>query len=135
MTEFRDGEGRRWTFRLTLGDVKRVMDELDVNLLNLSQYADSSEGSVTMRLINDDLFLGEIIAVVLAPQAKTYGVENVLDLFDGATTAAAQDAFLTEFAFFFKDRKNATAEAFALEVQRARASIGAGSAESQDVAD
>ena len=102
MQEFRDSEGRRWTLRLTLGDVKRVMEELGVNLLNLSQFADSSEGSVTMRLINDDLFVAEIVAIMLKEQADGYAVKDVLGQFDGATMKRAQDAFLAEFAFFFQ---------------------------------
>ena len=136
MTEFKDSEGRRWTIRLTLGDVKRVMERLGVNLLNLNQFADTSENSLTMRLINDDLFIAEIIAVILEKQAQGYAIENVLDLFDGATIKVAQDAFLEEFGFFFKDRQNATAEAFVREVQKARAAIstGATSADSLDVA-
>lgn len=135
MTEFKDAEGRRWTLRLTLGDVKRVMDELGVNLLNLTQFADSSEDSVTMRLINDDLFVGEIVAILLQKQADGYNVprDAILDLFDGATIKAAQEAFLAEFAFFFKDRQNQTAAAFVEEVRKARVAIstGATSAESQ----
>lgn len=126
MQEFLDSSGRRWALRLTLGDVKRVMDELGVNLLNLSQFADSSEGSVTMRLINDDLFVAQIIATLLKKQAESYAVENVLDQFDGATMKRAAEAFLAEFAFFFKERQSTAAEAFVEEVQKARAAIGAG---------
>ena len=126
MQEFRDSEGRRWTLRLTLGDVKRVMEELGVNLLNLSQFADSSEGSVTMRLINDDLFVAEIVAIILKEQADGYAVKDVLNQFDGATMKRAQDAFLAEFAFFFKERQNASAEAFVEEVRKAKEAIGAG---------
>lgn len=126
MQEFLDSGGRRWVLRLTLGDVKRVMDELGVNLLNLSQFADSSEGSVTMRLINDDLFVAQIVATLLKKQAESYAVENILDQFDGATMKRAAEAFLAEFAFFFKERQSAAAEAFVEEVQKARAAIGAG---------
>lgn len=136
MQEFKDSEGRRWQIRLTLGGVKRILDELGVDLLNLSQYADSSENSITMRLVNDDLFVGRVVAVLLAEQAKNYAVENTLDIFDGATTNAAQEAFFSEFAFFFKDRKNKAAEKFANEIRQARATIAAGekSSESQDAA-
>ena len=125
MVEFKDSEGRRWTFRLTLGDVKRVMDTLGVNLLNLSQFADNGADSITARLISDDLFVAEIIGVILAPQAEKYGVD-VMSILDGATMKAAQEAFLDEFAFFFKDRENATAAKFVDEIKKAREMVSAG---------
>lgn len=136
MTDFKDSQGRIWTIKLTLGGVKRVMEKLGVNLLNLSQYADSSDDSVTMKLINDDLFVGEIVATLVEEQAKAKGL-NFLNELDGETINAAQEAFLAEFAFFFKARKNQTAEAFVAEIQKARAAIstGATSVESQDAQD
>lgn len=132
MVEFKDSEGRRWTFRLTLGDVKRVMDTLGVNLLNLSQFAEEGAESVTTRLVLDDLFVAEIIGVILAPQAEKYGVD-VLATLDGSTMKAAQDAFLEEFAFFFRDRGNATAQKVAEEIRKAKDEIltGATSAKLQ----
>lgn len=131
MVEFKDSEGRRWTIRLTLGDVKRVMDTLGVNLLNLSQFADKSADGITTRLISDDLFVAEIIGVLLAPQAEKYGVD-VMTILDGSTMKAAQEAFFAEYAFFFKDRGNATAQKFVEEVRKAKEAIltGATSAES-----
>lgn len=131
MVEFKDSEGRRWTIRLTLGDVKRVMDTLGVNLLNLSQFADKSADGITARLISDDLFVAEIIGVLLAPQAEKYGVD-VMTILDGATMKAAQEAFFAEYAFFFKDRGNATAQKFVEEVRKAKEAIltGATSVES-----
>lgn len=132
MVEFKDSEGRRWTIRLTLGDVKRVMDTLGVNLLNLSQFAEDGADSITKRLVLDDLFVAEIIGVILTPQAEKYGVD-VLSILDGATMKAAQDAFLEEFAFFFKDRGNAAAQKVAEALRTAKDEIltGATSAESQ----
>lgn len=133
MVEFKDSEGRRWTIRLTLGDVKRVMDALGVNLLNLSQFAENGADSITKRLVLDDLFVAEIIGVILAPQAEKYGVD-VMTILDGSTMKAAQDAFLDEFAFFFKDRGNAAAQkvAEALRTAKDEILIGATSAELQD---
>lgn len=137
MSEFKDSEGRKWRINLTLGGVKKVMDELGINLLDLTQFADTSDGSATLKLVNDDLFVGEIVAILLEKQAEGYGLkrEDVLDLFDGATTKRAQEAFLEEYAFFFKDRENATAAKFVDEIKKAREMVSAGqtSADSLDV--
>ena len=54
MSEFKDSEGRKWRINLTLGGVKKVMDELGINLLDLTQFADTSDGSATLKLVNDD---------------------------------------------------------------------------------
>ena len=61
-------------------------------------------------------------------QAEGYDLkrEDVLDLFDGATTKRAQEAFLEEYAFFFKDRENATAAKFVDEIKKAREMVSAG---------
>lgn len=101
------------------------MDTLGVNLLNLSQFAENGADSITARLISDDLFIAEIIGVILAPQAEKYGVD-VMTILDGATMKAAQDAFLEEFAFFFKDRGNATAQKFVEEIRKAKEAISTG---------
>ena len=107
MSEFKDSEGRKWRINLTLGGVKKVMDELGINLLDLTQFADTSDGSATLKLVNDDLFVGEIVAILLEKQAEGYGLkrEDVLDLSTARRRKERRKRSLRNTLFFSRTAK------------------------------
>jgi hypothetical protein len=112
MSVFTDSAGRDWNIKLTLGTARKVFLETDIDLLNISTLVDSEdeENSTAARLITDDLFIGEIIAILIGKQAEERGIrkEDIYDLFDGETLAKAHLAFLEEYKVFFTERGNRT---------------------------
>ncbi len=102
MKRFTDNAGRDWQLAVTLGSVRRVRDALDIDLLS----PESGDPPVMTRLATDEMLLGGVIAELLAPQLEARGTtpEQLADSFDGATMAAAAEAFFTELADFFQSR-------------------------------
>lgn len=102
MKRYTDKSGRTWLIEITIGSVLRVKNALAVDLL----IPEVGEPSLVSRLAADELLLGQVICELMRPQMEKEGVtaEQLLDAFDGATVAAATEAFFAEYADFFQSR-------------------------------
>lgn len=114
MTEFIDSKGNHWALILTLGSAKKILDKTGVDLLNptslikINDDESIGEDSVILRLLTDDLFVGDIIYNLIEKQAQDRGLtkDDVFDMLDGETTKKAYDAFTKEYRNFFMARGN-----------------------------
>ena len=102
MKTFKDTVGREWSIDLTLGSAMAVRDRLDVDLLQ----PEVGNPPLLTRLGTDELFLGEVLCVLLEDQFDSHGLSenDVRKSFDGKTLLAAQDAFYAELIDFFQNR-------------------------------
>jgi hypothetical protein len=111
--QFSDAKGRDWKLSMTYGDVKRVRNALDVNLLGLGdkrvseadlQNMSPDELPIMMRLQVDELLLIDTIFVLIEPQAKEQGVSD--EEFGSSLTPEcalkAKDAFWEVWQDFFQ---------------------------------
>ena len=67
MKTFYDKSERNWKIALNLGVVKRVMDATGINLLNPADDCGNGQ-PLSVRLLMDDLFFGNIVAEIIKPQ-------------------------------------------------------------------
>lgn len=102
MSTFKDAAGREWSIRLTVGSAMAVRDRLDVDLLQ----PEVGDPPLLTRLGTDELFLGEVLCVLLEDQFEKQGLSetDVKKSFDGKTLLDAQDAFYAELIDFFQNR-------------------------------
>jgi len=102
MKTFTDAAGWTWSISLTLGSAMAVRDRLDVDLLQ----PEVGNPPLLTRLGTDELFLGEVLCVLLEDQFEANKVDaaGVRKAFDGRTLLAAQDAFYAELIDFFQSR-------------------------------
>jgi len=103
MKTFVDSTGRAWTISMTIGEAARLRDALKVNILS------PELDDVLVRLVTDDLFLFEVLNVLLLPQMEKYDIaaEEVRSLFDGGTLLRAHTALYEELLDFFRQRGRA----------------------------
>jgi len=102
MKTFSDAGGRIWTISLTLGTAQAVKKQIGVDLLQ----PEAGDPPLLTRLGTDELLLGEVIAALLMGQfeANRSNESDLMASFDGATLAAAQEAFYQELIDFFQNR-------------------------------
>ncbi|MDD4061990.1 MAG: hypothetical protein PHW08_14990 [Kiritimatiellae bacterium] len=102
MKTFTDTAGRSWSISLSLGSAMSVKDRLDVDLLQ----PEVGNPPLLTRLGTDELFLGEVLCVLLEDQFEKHELSesDVKKAFDGKTLLAAQDAFYAELIVFFQNR-------------------------------
>lgn len=102
MKTFTDTAGRSWSISLTLGSAMAVKDRLGVDLLQ----PEVGNPPLLTRLGTDELFLGEVLCVLLEDQFEKHEMteKDVRLAFDGKTLLAAQDAFYAELIDFFQNR-------------------------------
>jgi hypothetical protein len=102
MRVFKDAKGREWEVALTVGSIRRVRDNLKVDLL------DPMEGTppLATRLFLDMVLLGEVMYWVCYPQMQSRGVDpdSFGDAMGGAEGKAAYEAFFEELMDFFRLR-------------------------------
>lgn len=136
MREFTDSQKRLWNISITLGTAKRVKELVGVDIINPGSITDDGT-EVIQRLLNDDLFVGQVCAALMDNQKPP------LDEFDGATIREMDRAFWQEYRFFFAERgKRYLAKAIEMDLAEknqketaaaeAIRSAGATSASSQD---
>lgn len=115
MQTFVDTTNRSWTIALNLGSAMKIKERLGVDLLQ----PELGDPPLLDRLGTEELFLGEIICILLENQFKNYAVtaEDVMAAFDGSTLLAASDAFYKELIDFFRKRGR-NDRATAVEKQR-----------------
>ena len=102
MKQFKDKQQDTWRVELNIGSVKRVRDVLSVDLMKL----DEGEPPLVVRLQDDEILVGEIIAELLGDQLEARGLtaDQMLSRFDGETAEAAYQAFMSELEGFFHQR-------------------------------
>ena len=112
MREFTDSKRRLWNISITLGTAKRVKELVGVDVINPSSITDDGT-EVIQRLLNDDLFVGQVCAALMDNQKPP------LDEFDGATIREMERAFWQEYRFFFAERgKQYLAKAIELDLEQ-----------------
>lgn len=104
MRKFTDAAGRTWDVVLSIGALKRVRDQLQVNLLDLE------DGKLLDRLASDPILLVDVIFVVCSKQAEKAGVtdEDFGEAMIGETLDSATAALMEEIIESFRDPRRRT---------------------------
>lgn len=97
---FRDGKGRSWTFQLTINDVKRVKQKLDIDLMTLPDF----KSGLLEKITSDVVLMVDLAYVLLMPQAEQQQVSD--EDFGTSITSAdiladLRDAMLEGIVDFF----------------------------------
>jgi len=102
MQVFKDNAFRDWTLSLNIGTAMLVKDRLGVDLLQ----PEAGDPPLLTRLGTDELFLAQVIAILLENQFDKYQFtpEKVYESFDGQTLSRAHEAFYKELIDFFQSR-------------------------------
>jgi hypothetical protein len=103
MRSFRDNLGREWIIEIHVTAVKRVRAHLSLDLYSLLDDRLEALGA----LLADPVRFVDVLYVLCMDEAKELEVtdEDFGQGLGGDSLAAAQAAFLGEFADFFPDRK------------------------------
>ena len=84
MPKFTDMDGRDWSTTITLGTIKRLRENIGVNLLAIMD----NNGELFVRLCEDTFFLVDVLFEIIQPQAKEVIVKEMepveVDLVPGA---------------------------------------------------
>ena len=101
MPNFTDTEGRTWTVRITVAEIKRVRAALDVDLLDLA------DGRLIRRLMDDPVLLCDALYVLVQPQAEEAGVsdEEFGAAMGGEAIARATEAMVEALTDFIPPRR------------------------------
>ncbi len=116
MHKFRDTEGREWQIGITIGDLKRVRGELDIDLGNLH----AGDPPLLTRLEQDVCLLIDCVFVLIQPQAAERGVSDLAfaTAMGGDAASAAHDAFWRALSDFFLELKRTDVVAAIAKVQK-----------------
>lgn len=99
---FTDTEGRRWTLNITIADVRRVRDQLDIDLMELV------EGGLLERIAGDPVLLVDLLYALCGDDAAALGDQAFGRSFDGDVIEQAQRAFVEAVIDFFPPAKRET---------------------------
>lgn len=112
MASFKDNKGGEWPVVLTISDVKRVRDRLDVDLLALGDPDAAPDKQLIARLMSDPVLLCDVIYCVCQPEAEVRGVSDedfgramAGDAIDQATKALLEE--IVNFTPSPRDRERA----------------------------
>lgn len=99
MKTFKDNQGRQWQVSVTVGSVKRVRGEVEVDLLKLGD----GDKNLIGRLTGDPCLLVDVLYSLCRPQADALGVtaDQFADAMAGDAVEAATMALLGDIADFF----------------------------------
>lgn len=119
MKSFKDSEGREWAIRINIGTVRRVKDEIGVNL---SEVADG-DPPLMQKLQGDITLFCDVLRAILKPDADKAGIDEAAfwDRLGGDAIKSAYDAFWQELADFFL---NLGRRDMATAIQKQQAMIG-----------
>lgn len=100
MHSFETIDGTRWSFTITYGTIKTVLDDTGLKLTDI--FFDSS---VSAAILADNFKLMEIMFSALKPQAAELGksFEDFLAGMDDTVLAKAADALLEALTDFFRE--------------------------------
>jgi len=114
MKIIKDIKGREWKLQITVGTIKRVRGELDMDLYNIGD-----DGFITT-IIDDPVKLVELLWLMFEDQAKEEGIsaEDFLYGFAGDEIAIATNLFLEELTDFFPPSKRKPARDLLAKIQR-----------------
>lgn len=106
MKTFKDMNGRSWSLSITIGSIKRVKGELDVDLLALDKkYSDIEDDTplITKIALDIELFCN-ILYMLIKPQADELDItdEQFGASLGGEGIFDAQAAFYAELSDFFQ---------------------------------
>jgi hypothetical protein len=101
MKTFQDNAGRTWTLSVNIATVRRVRDILGVDLLDID------EGDLFTKLADNPILLGDILFVLIKPEAEKLGIsdEDFGYAMGGDAFEAASDALMVDLIDFFPTPK------------------------------
>ncbi|MDD4889062.1 MAG: hypothetical protein PHU85_03960 [Phycisphaerae bacterium] len=102
MRVFKDAKGREWEVSLSVSSLRRVRDNLHVDLLDPM----SGTPPLATRLFLDMVLLGEVLYWICYPQIQSRDInaDTFGDAMGGAEAKAAYEAFFAELMDFFRNR-------------------------------
>jgi len=111
MPRFQDATGTDWHVELTIGELRRVREQLGLDLGKPTEvatnYGDGNTPLLTV-LHYDLSLIGDMLSVVLEPQLAEHNIdgEALAKRLDGTTLRAARDALLDAIADFHSGMRN-----------------------------
>lgn len=101
---FKDKTGREWDLAITLGGARRVLNAVEVDLLNPA--SETGKGVLSMRLMSDDVLLYNVVVAIISPQLDKANVkeEAFAEEIDGEVMRGLESAFWNSYRNFFKAR-------------------------------
>lgn len=108
-TTFRDGAGREWSVKVTIGSLRRCLDLSGIDILNLfgqrqsAQDGEEPSPPPVLELFLDLDVLGRTLYAVCKPDADKRGVEidEFLDALSGDVIEEARRALLESCVTFY----------------------------------
>lgn len=96
MKQFKDTQGRSWTIEVNIRQIRRVRDQVNVDLYSL--FADEAK-----RLFSDPVLLVDTLYVLCQAQCEERKMSDrdFGEAFDGEVLEKAADALLEEVVSFF----------------------------------
>ena len=104
MSVFKDGQDRQWNVNVTVASVKRVIDLLDIDLLDVP-----INGDLFARLRTNDVLLCDVLYVLCKPEADVIEVtsEDFGGALAGESITRAEEAFWGSLTDFFRGPRKA----------------------------
>lgn len=99
MSGFKDLKGRAWSVDLTLGEIRQIRDELDVDLLACLE----NDAAILRRLFSDVYLVGDCLVVACRRQCRDQGIEvdDFVRSLGGDCLESAHSAFVDALIDFF----------------------------------
>lgn len=100
MKTFKTLDGTEWKVAVTVGTIKRVMDDTGLKLTDMFTSQKATE-----QFLSDDIKFCEMIWSVVRPQASENGItiDQFLSTIDGEVVEAAAEAIVGETVDFFQE--------------------------------
>jgi len=122
MRTFKTKDGAEWTVDVTVGTVKRCLDETGLKLTDLFATDRQVQG-----FFSDDVQFCLVLAAVIRPQLEAAGktTEDFLSVIDGTCIEQAVEALIGEVADFFQEPRKGLLKRMLAKYQAAHAKVRA----------
>lgn len=118
-TTFNDTKGNNWNASITVGALRRVLAQTEIDLTRLF---DDEKAEPVQKLLANPIVIADVVFAVVEPQATAKGIDAAAfgELLEGQALAEATDALLDALAVFFSARQAEMGQAFAKVVANYR---------------
>lgn len=122
MRTFKTKDGSEWAVQVTVGTVKRVLDETGLKLTDLF-----ATGKQIDQFFSDDVQFCLVLAAVIRPQleAAKKTTDDFLETIDGTCVEQAVEALIGEVADFFQEPRKGLLKKAMAKWQAANAKVRA----------
>jgi len=122
MKKFPTRDGAEWTVEVTVGTVKRCLDETGLKLTDLFATDRQAQG-----FFSDDVQFCLVLAAVIRPQLEAAGktTDDFLSVLDGTCIEQAVEALIGEVADFFQEPRKGLLKKMLVKYQAAHAKVRA----------